>query len=162
MIDPHPGADPALRGFVLLHSAHLTLLCGRGGRAAECRGGFHIRPGLAPAHTLSVALCAPPLPRGEACLRRFVSGGHCAEGSGALPASAAGGRRSEQGKVQRSKARERQRAGGFGHRKLVTCATSHRVSPAILGTFGAQKCRIGAGHADVLPYHLCEAHRRGQ
>ena len=34
----------------------------------------------------------------------------------------------------------------------------HSVSPAILGTFGAQKYRIGAGHADVLPYPLCAAH----
>ena len=34
----------------------------------------------------------------------------------------------------------------------------HSVSPAILGTFGAQKYRIGAGHADVLPYHSCRRH----
>ena len=34
----------------------------------------------------------------------------------------------------------------------------HSVSPAILGTFGAQKSRMGAGHADVLPYHSCRRH----
>ena len=46
------------------------------------------------------------------------------------------------------------RAEGSGE----TCATFSYVSPAILGTFGAQKYRIGAGHADVLPYHSCRRH----
>ena len=84
--------------------------------------------------TLSVSLTAATSPGGRGFLLP-------AEGSGALPASAAA-----------FPADIAQRGPGKPARLC------HSVSPAILGTFGAQKYRIGAGHADVLPYHSCRRH----
>ena len=94
-----------------------------------CPGGYGIRP-----YALSVSLRLPPLPEG----RGFF-----------LPTEGVRGFA-----CQRCRVSVGHRAEGSGE----TCATFSYVSPAILGTFGAQKYRIGAGHADVLPYHSCRRH----
>ena len=122
---PPAGARFPAWALKLPPSAALTVPSGR----EPCPGGYGIRP-----YALSVSLRLPPLPEGRGF---FLP----AEGSGALPASAAA-----------FPADIAQRGPGKPARLC------HSVSPAILGTFGAQKYRIGAGHADVLPYHSCRRH----